>query len=289
MTARYLWLLVLSLGLAACSGGGTTTKTGDDDDDDTSPPGDDDDDDTAPGDDDDDDTNTPPPTGETGTGGGGSGFYPKYFIIDATFAFDQQTRQLSPYTVYGTQVDPNVSIYFGNDTWFASYFDFSLTAEYCTIQFPLTDSSLAPWVQGDPTLWYGVDYTGDPVLTNCNDQDHPFDPANWGADPVGAITSYGWGTAVGEIAPEMAVYIPAPDYTAITEDRAGARVMTQFIYETWAYLTVPVSVDGSFEAQTDGAGYFVTFPPEDVYLGQNNIATGAYIIFGVYYYSFNFY
>ncbi|MEQ1501091.1 MAG: hypothetical protein ABMB14_02625 [Myxococcota bacterium] len=222
----------------------------------------------------------PDRTGETGQPAGDGWFTPTLLRLDATFAYDADRREIRPYTVPSGDVVPHIQIAFGNDDWLVNGFDPGDTDNYCVILLPLTSSSRAGWSVGDPDVWFGVDYVGDPPITDCDVGDKAWNPALFGSDPVGDIVGYGaWGAGVGEIDPQLALYFTTTTYYETTF--IGGRLMSPLIFESWGFFTVPIRLAPTFAAET-AEGDYVTVPPDEVRT-DDGVVTGAYELFSLFY------
>ena len=272
MTARYLMMLALTLGVGGfavgCSGDGKENPdVGDDDDDDA-------------GDDDDDDETAP-----TGTPGS------PYFDADSIFLAAQFGYNGSTSSAVavdfgdGTPYEPGIEIILATANW---SFDAADQANYCIIILPLTNSSTAPAAIADPRLFWGAQYnTAEAPLTNCNTPGYELDPNLWGDDVVGlfAVGYYGdygdaWFAAVGTPTTDVddvlgnypdivdfyiggAIGIPA--FLPSNDTPAGqVNDVYGFVYET----------DGNMVLAEDN-GYLVNIERDSVIL-PGNIATGWY-------------
>lgn len=296
MTDRLLIAFALGLPMALAGAGCTInatdkdTLTGDDDDDnagdddDDNNPGDDDDDDTNPGDDDDDNTNNQ----DSGGGGPGGGF--DYLTVQADLGWDSTINQLVDVDLgSGQAAPPALYIIFGSETFFNAGWDFSLDTEYCFIVMPFTSSALATWAVSDPTVWYGVDYTGGigGIATNCQTPGYEI-AEGWGlgADPVDTIvTTYGgWGLGIGEFGKTWYNYYDPATTPDFFDTYVGARVYSAGgFFGPEDFLALPVEIDPlTYEAQDDGT-YYLTVPASQVYTGTS-IASAWYRIFPLYYY-----
>ena len=157
-----------------------------------------------------------------------------------------------------------------------------------TATLTLTSSTLASWASGDPTVYFGVDYTGGTgsALTNCNTPGLELDPAIFGTDVIDTLVTQigGWGAGIGDFGPQFYGYGTNPGTFA---DFVGARInATPGFIESDAFYAQPVEIDPTtFEAQLDTSGVPITISPASVDLG-GNIATGWYRIFSFFIYTF---
>jgi hypothetical protein len=287
MTVRFLMTVALAAGLAACSGGttATTDKDGGTTDGAT-------------------DTNTNTNTNTDGGGGGDSGgggtgggaFDPSFMTIAGDMPWDGTANQLVDVNIQGYAIPASITIEFGDSVWNAQGFDASLTDHYCFLVMPLTSSAFAAWAQGNPDVYYGVDFTGtiDDVVTNCGDATHPM-AALFGTNDIrdAIVTYYGtWGLGVSKPGP---LFDQFTSTTFLANNCVGAYVQNaDFVVPSDGvssgqdhYYSFPVAMDPTtFEAQIDSNYYFISVPPNQVFDGVS-LATAWYRIFDFYSWQFS--
>lgn len=283
MNLRFLTTLAYAAVLSACSGPGADDGGGDKDNA-TDNAGDDDDDNT--------DTTGSTPTGETGITTPG-GFLPNHLLVQAYIVFDGATQTLVEATDDSTPIASAIFLIWGDDTWAAAGFDFSLTDDFCITTLPLTNSSFATW--GPPGTFYAVDYDGGTgaVGGTCDDATHPmsglFGTTSDYKDVI--VNYYGpWGAGLG---PPTTLFDGQP-----TGDLAVGGLVNnnQFLVPSGGdvpadvdglnhYAAIPVALDpDTFEVQYDGTDQ-VLIPPNQVFDGTS-LATAWYQIFDGYSWTF---
>jgi hypothetical protein len=207
-------------------------------------------------------------------------FEPAFLIVEAEFGWDSTTRQLvdvgSPYGTFA----PIIRIMHGSAEWQADEFDFG-SEFYCEAQLFITQSTMSTRFAADPNAWLGFDYnTADGIATDCNlgDGVYDFDPAVWGEDPIGALAAAEWGVGVGEIVP--AVYSGWVGGGYETNVFGGIILNSALPYGHNEYAAFNREIDASFSVILDEDLNYTLLPNTSINLGDNNIATGWYLIIG---------
>ena len=175
MTARYLMMLALSLGVGAfaagCSGGGDDggTKTDGDDDDD-------DDDDDSCG------TGTAPCRDTC--------FDARQIQVYGQFGYDSVNRVTGTVDLAGyAQISPTYEIYLAEASWQGDLQD---TGGYCYIVMPLDNAVNSATATADPRLYWGAQYNPavDAPLSNCHTPGWELCVDTWGDDVVRDFVGY---------------------------------------------------------------------------------------------------
>jgi hypothetical protein len=233
-------------------------------------------DDTQDDDDVTEETGTPPES----TPEGPEFFEPAFFIVESEFGWDSTTRQLVDIsTPYGSFV-PIIRLLYGSAGWEAEQFTFD-SDNYCEAQLLLTQSTASPRFQDDPAAWLGFDLPADAAIaTDCNlgDGQYDFDPDIWGPDPIGDLLTREWGVGVGEIVPSVYDQWAGGDYADSVF--GGIILNTELPYGHNEYSAFNREIDASFAVILDEDLQYSLLPSTSISLGDDNIATGWYLIIG---------
>jgi hypothetical protein len=273
MTARYLMMLALALGMggfaAGCSGDGEKpTPTGDDDDDD----------------DDDDVAGPTGPTGETN-----DFFNPRSLFIYGQFGYDSVARAPATVDLAGyALIPPTYEIYLASATW---QNDLNDVNNYCYIIMSLENAGASAVATADPRLYYGAQYNpADGYVTNCHEAPTMVDPAAWGDDVGLGFVGYYEGdyfAAVGDpsttIANDVIPQFPADDQGFVI---GGALGVPYFLgYQVDDIYGFAWGTDANMVVQLDANMYLQPLQASSVNVG-GNIATAWYELNSYIYWQF---